>query len=198
MGIIKRWEEKITEDLLNTARSRMALELPSEKEQVLVGWLEIREFWGVVQWAARWTAPPKGPVFPFTLVGTGQGSLRCRLQKLWSQCFHERGNTKAGSQRSDGISLLPKASSSCCNSVVHTLWSPPSSNSITWDPVMDAGSRAPAQTFQTCNPEELGAGNPCLLSPPGGWAAPGGLGSSVRTPGLFKHRPEDVNIYSKL
>lgn len=64
---VKRWEEKFTEDELNTTGSHMALGLRSEKERVWGRSLETQEFWGTVQWVVGWPAPPRGPVFPLTL-----------------------------------------------------------------------------------------------------------------------------------
>ena len=71
-----------------------------------------------------------------------------------------------------------------------------SSNSATGDLVTDTDSRAPDQTSQTSNSEELRASKPRVTRPPRG----GDARSSVSMPGLFidKYQPEDVSIYSKL
>lgn len=77
VGTIKKWEGKFTEDMLNTSRRHMALGLPSEKGRAWIGWLEMQELQGVVQWAVGCPAPPQGPVSPLPLAVMGQGSLTC-------------------------------------------------------------------------------------------------------------------------
>lgn len=62
---LKRWEENFTDGMLNTSRYHKVLGLPSEKEQEWIGWLEMQEFQGTVQWAVGWLAPPQpGTCFP--------------------------------------------------------------------------------------------------------------------------------------
>lgn len=79
VGTIKKWEGKFTEDMLNTTRCHMALGLPSEKEQAWIGWLEMQELQGGVQWAVGCPAPPQGPVSPTPPGSDGAGKPNMQL-----------------------------------------------------------------------------------------------------------------------